>query len=330
MDYLAHLLDGTPWQSAPAQLPDGTRLIQLGEGLIALEPAQPAFDLFLSCGIHGNETAPVELVAKLLQAALSGELTVKARVLFAFGNPAALRKNERYLDDDLNRLFGKPREQTGDGPAAVRARELEATAQQFFFDAAGRWKLHYDLHTAIRGSRIEKFAIYPYPHEQGFDSTEIDRLAACGIAAVLLQSKPSPTFSYFTRRHCGAHGFTLELGKARPFGQNQAVDLSQLEAELRRLIGGERQNHTPAEGDIQLFKVAREVIKQTDAFELHLADAVENFTELEQGYVLAEDGECRFVVHEADARIVFPNRKVKNGLRAGLLVVPTQLPPAAG
>ncbi|HEY9100732.1 succinylglutamate desuccinylase [Chitinimonas sp.] len=329
MDYLAHLLDGTPWHDGPAKLPDGTQVVQLGEGLIALEPAQPTFDLFLSCGIHGNETAPVELVSALLQAALAGELAVRARVLLAFGNPAALRKNERYLDDDLNRLFGKPREQTGEGPAAMRARELEAAAQQFFANSAGRWKLHYDLHTAIRGSRIEKFAIYPYPHEQGFDRAEIGRLGVCGITAVLLQSKASPTFSYYTRRHCGAHGFTLELGKARPFGQNQVVDLSRLEAELRRLIAGEKQDHAVTADQVELFKVAREVIKQTDAFELHLADAVENFTELEQGYVLAEDGECRFVVHEADARIVFPNRKVKNGLRAGLLVVPTQLPPTA-
>ncbi|WP_223879183.1 succinylglutamate desuccinylase [Chitinimonas arctica] len=325
MNYLAHLLAARtdwPW---PDSLPDGTRISRPGEGLLVVEPADAAFDLCLSSGIHGNETAPVELAARLLQAVLDGSLPARARILFAFGNPAALRSNKRYLDDDLNRLFGKPAEQSGSGPAAVRARELERAVEDFFAVSGSRWRLHYDLHTAIRGSQIEKFAIYPHPGDQAFDPAEIARLAACGIEAVLLQSKPSPTFSYFSRQHCGAHGFTLELGKARPFGQNQAVNLDLLEAELRRLIGGEKRDYAVSTAHPKLFRVAREVIKQTDAFKLHLADAVENFTELAPGYVLAEDGDERFVVAEQGARIVFPNSKVKNGLRAGLLVVPAVL-----
>ncbi|PHV11751.1 succinylglutamate desuccinylase [Chitinimonas sp. BJB300] len=324
MNYLAQLLAGNADQHWPATVPGGTRVTMLGEGLIAIEPLTPVFDLFISSGIHGNETAPIELAAKLLQAILDGALIPRARVLFAFGNPEAIRRNERYLDDDLNRLFGKPAAQTGEGPAACRARELEAVAKAFFAQSGTRWKLHYDLHTAIRGSKIEKFAIYPFPHEQAFDTDEIARLAACGIEAVLLQPKPSPTFSYFTRQYCGAQGFTLELGKAQPFGQNEGVNLDLLEAELRRLLSGERLDYS-SQAQPALYQVAREVIKQTDAFVLNLDDAVENFTELAEGYVLAEDGDNRFIVEEPGARIVFPNRKVKNGLRAGLLVVPTAL-----
>jgi succinylglutamate desuccinylase len=207
----------------------------------------------------------------------------------------------------------------------VRARALETAAKAFFAASGDRFRLHYDLHTAIRGSKIEKFAIYPFPHDTPFDAAEIGRLSACGIRAVLLQSKASPTFSYFTRRHCGAHGFTLELGKARPFGQNQAVNLDLLEAELRRLMAGDMGKPIGRADDAMLFRVSREVVKYTDAFRLNVDDAVENFTELPLGYVLAEDGEDRFVVEEAGARIVFPNAKVKNGLRAGLVVVPASL-----
>ncbi len=195
-----------------------------------------------------------------------------------------------------------------------------------FFGAPGatRFKLHYDLHTAIRGSRIEKFAIYPYPHEAGFDGEEIKRLGACGISAVLLQAKPSPTFSYFTRRHCGSHGFTVELGKARPFGQNQSVNLDLLESSLRRLLAGD--TGLPADTAMPaLYRVARELIKHSEQFRLNLAADVENFSSLPLGMVLAEDGEQRFVVEDEGALIVFPNAKVKPGLRAGLLVVPASL-----
>lgn len=323
MNYLEHLLTAQQ-PNLPASLPDGSRVSLPAEGLIAIEPADPVFDVFISSGIHGNETAPIELAANLLQSVLDGRLAPRARLLFAFGNPAAMRTGERYLDDDLNRLFGKPAEQTGHGPAALRARELEACATAFFAQSGERWKLHYDLHTAIRGSKIEKFAIYPYPHEQAFDRTEIGRLAVAGIEAVLLQSKSSPTFSYFTRKVCGAHGFTLELGKARPFGQNQDVKLDDLAGELTRLIRGERPDYSNVALP-KLFKVSREVVKHTDAFKLNLADKVENFTELEQGFVLAEDGDERCVIDEEGARIVFPNPKVKNGLRAGIIVVPTVL-----
>jgi succinylglutamate desuccinylase len=301
------------------------RVTPMGEGMIAIEPPGAPLDLLISSGIHGNETAPIELAGQLLQDILEQRLVPRARLLFIFGNPEAMRRNERYLDDDLNRLFGKPPEQTGDGPAARRAREIEAAARLFFASSSAPRRLHYDLHTAIRGSRIEKFAIYPFPHEAGFDRAEIGRLVACGIRAVLLQARPSPTFSYFTRRFCGAQGFTLELGRARPFGQNQVVNLDDLSAELTRLIQGEMADHAARADGVDLFRVSREVIKQTDAFVLNLADEVDNFTELAQGFILAEDGEARFVVDEVAARIVFPNAKVKKGLRAGLVVVPTEI-----
>ncbi|MOA09433.1 Succinylglutamate desuccinylase [compost metagenome] len=75
---------------------------------------------------------------------------------------------------------------------------------------------------------------------------------------------------------------------------------------------------------MQLFSVAREVIKHSDSFQLNLPADIENFSELDVGYVLAEDiANTRWVIEEQGARIIFPNPKVKNGLRAGILIVPT-------
>ena len=77
---------------------------------------------------------------------------------------------------------------------------------------------------------------------------------------------------------------------------------------------------------MQLFAVSREVIKHSDAFKLHLPADVENFTELAPGFLLAEDiAGTRWLVEEQGACIIFPNPKVKNGLRAGILIVPTTL-----
>jgi succinylglutamate desuccinylase len=303
---------------------EGVRLRWLSEGALEVRPPEArdnGSDVLLSSGIHGNETAPIELLDRLLHDIARGDLKPCARILFLFGNPEAMRRGERYLETDVNRLFNGRHEQSS-GPEALRAAELEQLARSFF-SLPDRSRLHYDLHTAIRGSKIEQFALYPWKDGRQHSRRELARLRAAGMDAVLLQNKNSITFSAFTYEQLGAESFTLELGKARPFGQNQGVNVSRLETRLKQIIEG-REPHTESLDGLQLFSVSREVIKHSDAFILHLPADVENFSELKKGYLLAEDiAKCRWVIEEEGARIIFPNPKVKNGLRAGILIVPT-------
>ncbi|PAU58261.1 succinylglutamate desuccinylase [Pseudomonas indica] len=308
---------------------EGTRLHWLTEGALEITPpgaADCGLDLLLSAGIHGNETAPIELLDRLVQGVARGELRPRARVLFLLGNPDAMRRGERYVEHDINRLFCGRHEESS-GFEALRAAELERLATSFF-SKPGRTRLHYDLHTAIRGSKIEQFALYPYREGRAHSQRELARLKAAGIEAVLLQNKTGITFSSFTYAHLEAEAFTLELGKARPFGQNGIVKLDRLETLLEQLIEG-REAESEEDGGLdgmQLFTVAREIIKHSEGFRLHLPDDIENFSELPVGYLLAEDiADTRWVIEEEGARIIFPNPKVKNGLRAGILVVPANL-----
>jgi succinylglutamate desuccinylase len=306
---------------------EGVRMRWLGEGALEVRPPEArdnGMDLLLSAGIHGNETAPIELLDGLLHDIARGTLKPRARILFLFGNPEAIRRGERYLEQDVNRLFNG-RHELSSGFEAIRACELERLAATFF-SVPGRQRLHYDLHTAIRGSKIEQFALYPFKEGRQHSRLELARLGAAGMEAVLLQSKASITFTAYTYEQLDAEAFTLELGKARPFGQNQQVNLGRLEARLKQVIEG---SEPPIDaGDLngmQLFSVAREIIKHSEAFRLHLPADIENFSELPKGYLLADDlAGTRWVVEEEGARIIFPNPKVKNGLRAGILIVPTQ------
>lgn len=326
---LGKLLDLTLAGREPAQkiqlTTGGVSLRWLGEGALEVRPSadtDSGLDLLLSAGVHGNETAPIELLDTLVQAIARGQLVPRARILFLFGNPEAMRRGVRYIERDVNRLFNG-RHDAVSGNEALRACELERLATTFF-SLPQRTRLHYDLHTAIRGSRIEQFALYPWKHGREHSRQELARLQAAGMRAVLLQNKPSITFSAFTYEQLDAEAFTLELGKARPFGHNAEVDLSRLEASLRHLIEGVETDLEQPLDELALFSVSREIIKHTDAFRLHLDDDIENFTELAPGYLLAEDGrEQRWVVEEQGARIIFPNPKVANGLRAGILIVPT-------
>jgi len=305
--------------------PEGTRLRWLAEGALEITPpvaSDNGLDLLLSAGVHGNETAPIELLDRLLRAIARNELKPRVRILLLLGNPPAIRKGERYIEQDINRLFNGRHEQTS-GFEAIRACELEHLAASFF-SKPERTRLHYDLHTAIRASKIEQFALYPWQEGRAHSRRELARLNAAGIDAVLLQNKSSITFSAYTYSQLGAEAFTLELGKARAFGENQVVNLDLLEARLHSIIEGREPEADDHDLDgMQLFSVAREIIKHSDAFQLHLPADIENFSELPVGYLLAEDvASMRWIVEEEGARIIFPNPKVKNGLRAGILIVP--------
>ncbi|SHL69968.1 succinylglutamate desuccinylase [Phytopseudomonas punonensis] len=326
---LGNLLEMTLAGHEPASkiqlTPEGTRLRWLAEGALEVTPAagrDNGMDLLLSAGIHGNETAPIELLDRLLCSIARNELQPRARLLLLFGNPGAMRRGERFVEQDINRLFNG-RHELSSGAEAMRACELEHLAASFFADTE-RTRLHYDMHTAIRASRIEQFALYPWAEGRRHSRRECARLQAAGIDAVLLQSQPSTTFSAYTYAGLGAEAFTLELGKARPFGHNELVNLDRLELRLHAIIEGREPAVDEAAIErLQLFSFAREVIKHSDAFVLHLPVDVENFTELEPGYLLAEDlANSRWVVEEQGARIIFPNPKVHNGQRAGILLVP--------
>ena len=161
---LGKLLDLTLADHEPAEKTqvtvEGVRLRWLGEGALEVRPPEArdnGMDLLLSAGIHGNETAPIELLDALLHGIARGDIKPRARVLFLFGNPQAIRRGERFVEQDINRLFNG-RHQLSSGFEALRAAELEQFAR-VFFSLPGRTRLHYDLHTAIRGSKIEQFAL---------------------------------------------------------------------------------------------------------------------------------------------------------------------------
>ena len=182
----------------------------------------------------------------------------------------------------------------------------------------------YDLHTAIRGSRFEKFAVYPFVHGKPWQKAQLEFLRACDVTTVLLMQTPASTFSYYASNTHGADAFTIELGKVRPFGQNDMSRFAKARQTLRVLVSEAEVATQPfVQADFQLYQVYRAINKQTDAFKLNFADDVENFTSYPVGTVLATDGDIEYRVEREGEALIFPNAKVAIGQRAMLMVVPT-------
>lgn len=293
----------------------------LAQGVLELEPLHGyRKNVVLSAGIHGNETAPIELLAALVSDLLHGKRRLKVRLLVIFGNPAVMVSGERYNQIDLNRLFSGRYTQFPACAETARAEQLEQLVRDFYDQSSEGERQHFDLHTAIRESHHQRFGLLPYTDNGLYSRKMLYWLHHSGIEALVINQAPSGTFSYFTSQHCQAESCTLELGKARPFGQNDLNQFALINQGLLSLITGINLLPYAAE-PIKVYRVTQELKKISEQFRLNFPESVKNFTRFSVGDVLARDGEITYQVQQPEEWVLFPNADVRPGLRAGLMVV---------
>ncbi len=76
------------------------------EGVIKKDSNKKGKVLSVFCGVHGNESAGIHAVQKVLK-----DIKIqKGIVYFVFANPKAIEENKRFIDKDLNRCFGTNQE----------------------------------------------------------------------------------------------------------------------------------------------------------------------------------------------------------------------------
>ncbi|MGX5201767.1 succinylglutamate desuccinylase [Aliikangiella sp. IMCC44632] len=304
-------------------LPNQIALKQHDSGVIRVKPVKPSTQaLVLSCAIHGNETAPIEILSELLSKIVLGYLEPKVNVLFILGNPESMKISQRFVEINMNRLFNgayKDYPKTEQNKYELeRAKDLETYVSQFFNDFPEANKRHLDLHTAIKPSFHQTFAIRP------FDNHPITKahkalLSAAGIEAVLQHNKPSTTFSAFSVSQFGAEAYTLELGKVKPFGENNVADFAKATQCLELLLQDKALTDYGSENVIE-YKVVAEIIKHSEEFKFYVSESVENFTPFPQGFLIAEDVDFNYRVAFNQEAVVFPNINVPVGQRVAVMV----------
>jgi succinylglutamate desuccinylase len=293
----------------------------------------------ISYGIHGNETAPIECCFQLISELQSGQWQVACPVLFLFGNPEAAKQQVRFCDENLNRLFPSqsqskntsghqyPEKTNSSNRERDRAKLLQTTVNQFIAAHPNQPLFHYDLHTAIRDSHVERFALRPYTPDNG-DCPNAQKaiLASMGIEVLLEQHKPATTFASWTALSHQATSFTLELGKVHPFGENDLSRYQNVIDTLRALLTDTSLTNQAAStidkdiSRIKTFKVCHEIIHSGEDFQFYVEDSTPNFTAYKQGHRIWSSDEDEYRVTHDQEWIVFPNRQVPKGQRAGLMI----------
>jgi len=322
-DFLALILAGKQPNKLNGEVTNNFNWQWLEYGILKLTPlTNVERSLVLSCGIHGNETLPVEMVNQLLKMLFSNLITLKCRLLVIFGNIDGLRANKRYIYNDMNRMFGERWQRFPQNCERDRVALLEETVSQFFKESNENERWHLDMHTTLRESYHKSFGMMPYKPTAPWDENFLDWLSISGLEALVFHQTPSGTFSHFTCESFNVLSTTIEMGISMPLGQNNLKQFVHIQQSIEKLISGEeilfkRKSSTPA----VRYKVKHQITRNRESFKLHMGFNILNFTPFSKGTLLVEDGESNYIVQSETEYVIFPNPALSLGRRAGLILI---------
>jgi succinylglutamate desuccinylase len=285
--------------------------------------------LLLSAGIHGDETAPVELLAGLLDELAAEPSRLRTSVMFVIGNPAAIALQKRFVDADLNRMFRSGTKLDDSIAETSRALRIMHAVDIFFSSSPSEKikRIHLDLHTAIRASLYPAFALVPSVVPALDQPGLFDWLSAAAMQAVVVNGKPAGTFTAYTAERFSAAAATLELGRVSEMRKNDLAPLEPVGRSLLNLLRGIPAGKQQGQS-LAVFDVVGEIVRSSAAFQLFLDSSVPNFTALSKGTLVASDGSDTYRVERDWECVLFPNPDVAIGQRAGLMLAPRT--PASG
>ena len=314
-------IENEQWEQKSWDLDAGKLSQLLTPGVLHFLPKKNASSqkLALSSGIHGNETAPIEILWDILESIKSQNLMPNIEVLFIFGHTKAMLEHKRFIDFNLNRLFSDNYKNYPDALESKRAQELESVMYKFF-EAPSFEHWHLDLHTAIRGSHHERFAVRPYYQDKrAVSQNELNLCGALGTQAILKTVSPATTFAGFSATKLNAQSFTVELGKVAPFGKNDLQKFEMAKKTLKKiLIQGNLHLDKTSDTPI-IYDVKKELINDHDNYEFFIDGNYLNFSPLAEGQAIERNENGILYAHNGQS-IVFPNPHVPRGQRTGLLV----------
>ncbi|GAK83819.1 succinylglutamate desuccinylase [Vibrio ponticus] len=302
----------------------GTRLKLHQRGVLEVIPAHLNDDskhIVISCGIHGDETAPMELLEKILVDIETGFQPVKERLLLIVAHPEATNAHQRFIEANLNRLF--------DAKEHAPSKELEIADMlkrrltEFFLGTQPSKRWHFDLHSAIRDSRFYTFAVSPKSRHPVRSKELMNFVQSAQMEAILFSNAPSSTFSWYSGEQFAAQALTIELGRVAKFGDNDLNKLVAFDLALRDLIANSEPEHLPRKP--LMYRVSRTIVRIHEDFDFLFDDDIANFTSFKHGEVFGHDGDKPLMAKNEGEAIVFPNRNVEIGQRAALMICPVQV-----
>lgn len=255
--------------------------------------------LFVMGATHGNELAGLASVVEFLKSLCFSSVHLQVPVIVALGNYEAVRKNQRFLEKDLNRSFLNDDYESLEGK---RARELEKPLSKTM------WLL--DFHQTLKKSE-EAFFIFPYT-KAGYEfargihpQTRIVTHWGDGF------SVDGSCTDEFLNRNGGA-GLSYELGQngfdPYQIALGAQAALSALDYVTSKLRNETRYVEKSPQGQIFTWET---VVPFPPEGRPILTDGFYNFQMIQKGEVIG-DMDGKPIHAKASGRIIFPKYITKN------------------
>lgn len=97
-----------PFVAEEWTLDSGLHCQLLYRGVLQITPRDlscDAKDIVLSSGIHGDETSPIELIQHVASSIVLGHIQPTHRLLLIIAHPEAVNYQQRFMTENMNRLF---------------------------------------------------------------------------------------------------------------------------------------------------------------------------------------------------------------------------------
>lgn len=246
---------------------------------------------------HGNEMGTLPAAGRLVEELVDGTLLPEGPVSILLGNIEACRENERFLEEDFNRVF------TFDGAAASLERQRADEVRPLLDQA----DIFLDFHQTQTPTE-SAFWTFPWSTERGQWARVI------GAAPMGLTRAPGGAFSAGRRcldeyvRDRGKEGLTAELGM-KGWHVEQAKEA--YKASLRLIAAAD----SIALGEATLAELSREgrdiewyqtrhIVPQVSKQHV-LREGVGNWQAVEKGELLSAPGAPKIEAAES-GRVLFP------------------------
>lgn len=282
-------------------------------GALRIEPHTDAglCGVVISIGVHGDETVPIRLLDAWLARTAQGSINIRRPMLVLLGNPEAVIAGRRFVAHNMNRLFSSA---SDNDPAAECQRAVVLMHVVRDFIKQHSEGLHFDMHSTIKPSDQDRFAVVPVDCEAMDLSQMQSWFRQFAVDAWVQNISPAAAFSSFTAR-LGYRSATLEMGQVSSLDEPIDRFLPLLD-ELDRLAIGPAME---TDHNITGFQVVDEIIRPEGDFELCLEGFV-NFREWPRDTLIARGDNHEWRVQQDGDALLFLNADVPPGHRVALVI----------
>ena len=250
-------------------------------------------------GCHGNELCGVLALQKLLPT-----LTIEnGMVFFVLGNPEAIKKNKRFTEANLNRMFQK-----SSAYSAKIKKTYEYKRAQHIKTIMRQADVCLDIHSTTNKSTPFIIAEENATQTVQFFPKDFTKIVS-GFGAI----EPGATDDYMNAR--GKIGIGVECGqhvdpKAEKVAHKAIISFLKTRGHIQT---GKKQEKPPTRKHLHMYEL---YYSKTNSF--NLMKKLDDFYEAQKGEVIAHDGDKK-VRMKNNCVVVFAHDRDKKGEEAFLL-----------